>query len=200
VATTTPNYGWPVPTSTDLVKDGAVAIEALGDAIDATVFGLGSGGMTLLSTTTLSGASVTISSIPQTYQSLEIWIYNSINATSNGATRIAPNGSTNLYRATGTASVDTNSLRSFTAEYIRTSYSMNRTDANNFGRIVISNYASTANYKGVSASYQFLEGNNYVSAEDYGGGLVTNSAITSLVISNSGGNFSGGTVKVFGIK
>ena len=43
MATTTPNYGWPVPTSTDLVKDGATAIEALGDAIDATVFGLGSG-------------------------------------------------------------------------------------------------------------------------------------------------------------
>jgi hypothetical protein len=38
MATTTPNYGWPVPTSTDYVKDGATAIEALGDAIDATVF------------------------------------------------------------------------------------------------------------------------------------------------------------------
>ena len=31
MATTTPNYGWPVPTSTDLVKDGATAIESLGD-------------------------------------------------------------------------------------------------------------------------------------------------------------------------
>ena len=40
MATTTPNYGWPVPTSTDYVKDGATAIEALGDAIDATVFAL----------------------------------------------------------------------------------------------------------------------------------------------------------------
>jgi hypothetical protein len=36
MATTTPNYGWAVPTSTDLVKDGAVAIETLGDSIDAT--------------------------------------------------------------------------------------------------------------------------------------------------------------------
>jgi len=33
--TTTPNFGWSVPVSTDLVKDGAVAIETLGDAIDA---------------------------------------------------------------------------------------------------------------------------------------------------------------------
>ena len=38
MATTTPNYGWPVPTSTDYVKDGATAIEALGDAADATVY------------------------------------------------------------------------------------------------------------------------------------------------------------------
>jgi hypothetical protein len=37
MATTTPNYGWPVPTSTDLVKNGATAIEALGDAIDASI-------------------------------------------------------------------------------------------------------------------------------------------------------------------
>lgn len=37
MATVTPLNNWPVPTSTDLVKDGAVAIEALGDAIDASV-------------------------------------------------------------------------------------------------------------------------------------------------------------------
>jgi len=37
MATTTPNNGWAVPTSTDYVKDGAVAIETLGDAIDASV-------------------------------------------------------------------------------------------------------------------------------------------------------------------
>ena len=54
MATVTPNYSWPVPTSTDLVKDGATSIEALGDAIDATVFGLPSAGISLISTTTLS--------------------------------------------------------------------------------------------------------------------------------------------------
>ena len=37
MATTTPNFGWTVPTSTDLVKNGATAIEALGDAIDASI-------------------------------------------------------------------------------------------------------------------------------------------------------------------
>jgi hypothetical protein len=38
MATTTPNYGWTVPTSTDYVKDGATASETLGDAIDASVY------------------------------------------------------------------------------------------------------------------------------------------------------------------
>lgn len=37
MATVTPNFNWPVPTSTDLVKDGATAIEALGDSIDASL-------------------------------------------------------------------------------------------------------------------------------------------------------------------
>jgi hypothetical protein len=37
MATVTPNNSWPVPTSTDYVKDGATAIEALGDAIDTSV-------------------------------------------------------------------------------------------------------------------------------------------------------------------
>jgi hypothetical protein len=43
MATVTPNFNWPVPTSTDLVKDGAVAIEALGDSIDASLVDLKGG-------------------------------------------------------------------------------------------------------------------------------------------------------------
>jgi hypothetical protein len=43
MATTTPNYGWPVPTSSDLVKNGATAIEGLGDAIDASLLDLKGG-------------------------------------------------------------------------------------------------------------------------------------------------------------
>jgi hypothetical protein len=57
MATTTPNYGWTVPTSTDLVKDGATAIETLGDAIDAsmnTALGTKKAGMVLLNTTSFS--------------------------------------------------------------------------------------------------------------------------------------------------
>lgn len=43
MATTTPNFGWTVPTSSDLVKNGATAIETLGDGIDATLVDLKGG-------------------------------------------------------------------------------------------------------------------------------------------------------------
>ena len=60
MATTTPNYGWDVPTSTDYVKDGATAIETLGDDIDATLFSVTGGktvGYQLLTSGTLTTAS-----------------------------------------------------------------------------------------------------------------------------------------------
>jgi hypothetical protein len=53
MATTTPNFGWSVPTSSDLVKNGAVAIETLGDSIDASMAELkgGTTGQVLSKTT-----------------------------------------------------------------------------------------------------------------------------------------------------
>jgi hypothetical protein len=60
MATTTPNYGWDVPTSTDYVKDGAVAIETLGDDIDASLFSITGGknvGLQYITGGTYTGAS-----------------------------------------------------------------------------------------------------------------------------------------------
>jgi hypothetical protein len=58
MATTTPNYGWDVPTSTDYVADGAVAIETLGDDIDASLFSITGGknvGLVPVTTTAFTG-------------------------------------------------------------------------------------------------------------------------------------------------
>jgi len=60
MATTTPNYGWDVPTSSDYVKLGAVAIETLGDDIDASLFSITGGknvGQQFISNTSFTGAS-----------------------------------------------------------------------------------------------------------------------------------------------
>jgi hypothetical protein len=84
MATTTPNYGWTVPTSTDLVKDGATAIETLGDAIDAsmnTALGTKKAGMVLLNTTSFSAvASVSLpaSTFTSTYDNYRIVFTNII--------------------------------------------------------------------------------------------------------------------------
>jgi hypothetical protein len=43
MATTTPNYAWVVPTSSDLVKNGATAIETLGDSADESLWNSGYG-------------------------------------------------------------------------------------------------------------------------------------------------------------
>jgi hypothetical protein len=61
MATTTPNYGWDVPTSSDYVKQGAVAIETLGDDIDASLFSITGGkdvGLVPVTTATFTGATV----------------------------------------------------------------------------------------------------------------------------------------------
>ena len=81
MATTTPNYGWDVPTSTDYVKDGATAIETLGDDIDASLFSITSGknvGLVHLNSTNFSASSgVAISNIfTSTYHSYKIVMSN----------------------------------------------------------------------------------------------------------------------------
>jgi lambda repressor-like predicted transcriptional regulator len=128
MATTTPNYGWTVPTSTDLVKDGATAIETLGDAIDAsmnTALGTKKAGMVLLNTTSFSGvASQSINDVfSTTYTNYRIIIAS--NTTNANAQLVqmrmrvsgADNSSSNYYWAgvsigSGVASPSVNGLGS----------------------------------------------------------------------------------------
>ena len=89
MATTTPNYGWTVPTSTDLVKDGATAIETLGDAIDAsmnTALGTKKAGMVLLNTTSFSAVAAQNFSnvLSSTYTNYRVLISNLTNSVDTG--------------------------------------------------------------------------------------------------------------------
>ena len=87
MATVTPNYSWPVPTSSDYVKDGASAIEALGDAIDATVFGLPTAGLTLVKSQVIGSGVSTVavtSAFSTTYENYLIQISGS-SASAGGA-------------------------------------------------------------------------------------------------------------------
>ena len=159
------------------------------------------GGMTLLSTTTLSGASTTISSINQTYVNLQIFITGMTNATSAATPDIQFNGSgsnftgVELYNSNTTAG--TGALTSTSFKFIT---APTRTDANNFWGITIFNYASTTAYKG---AFSVMGATRNAGGEASGsnfGYIKTNSAISSLVITNPGGNWSAGTVLIYGVK
>jgi hypothetical protein len=243
---TSPIYSWPEPDNTDLVKNGALAIRTLGNAIDTTMgtmvaktiidakgdliagtaadtaarLAVGAnntvltadsaeatgmkwaaaasgGGMTLISTTALTGASVTLSSIPQTYTHLQIYVAFVKNDTANGSFRIAPNGGTNYvymvknYNATSGGEA---------AAYIPPSDSYDRTNDTNFQHYNIYNYATDTGWKTYDGAGGFFNAGGYRPFQNGGYIYTAGAALSSLVISNSGGNLSAGTIYLYGVK
>jgi hypothetical protein len=73
---TTPNYSWPTPADTDLVKDGAEAIRDLGNAIDTTVDGLPVAGLVHINTTSFSAvASQDVTCFDATYEDYLVQVF-----------------------------------------------------------------------------------------------------------------------------
>ncbi len=101
MATTTPNYGWTVPTSTDLVKDGATAIETLGDAIDAsmnTALGTKKAGFVLLKTyspSAVSSISLDANTFSSNYDNYQITFTGVSSVTSTIQARLRAAGTDN---------------------------------------------------------------------------------------------------------
>lgn len=276
MATTTPNFGWAVPTSTDLVKDGAVAIETLGDSIDASLVDLkggttgqvlkkntnadmdfvwsadsagmtnpmtttgdtiysssgstparlaigstgqvltvaggvptwasaaSGGGMTLISTTTLSGASTTISVSSNSYKNLVMWaesidtsgdvdVFFQLNG-ETGATAYVPvvQGSNNnaaytYYTATNGVYLNQPGLEGF------------GTGSDNSSDITIYNANSTIR-KVINAQVGALvTPSNRVVPVRNTCTVGSSAVISSIVWKVASGTFSSGTIKLYGV-
>ena len=159
----------------------------------------GGGGLTLLSTTTLAGASTTISVSPSGYVNLYI-LATKVNMGSDARLYLAPNGSTTISQTAGvlnyTAGVQ---LENFNLDYIKTN-DVKAAETNNSFVYQIFNVNSTTEYKNWSGVFGFQDNNNRLSAQLGSGIIRTNSAISSLVFSPAAGTFSGGTVLVYGVK
>ena len=160
-----------------------------------------SGGMTLLSTTSLSGATVTISSIDQTYTNLVAFIYGVTNATADGEFAINPNNVSNItvnaYSAAGSAGQNRDyKLQLSIGDNCARAYSTNSWVVNIF------NYASTSTVKAFSVQGGFAGGTTGLNRNGVisSGYINTTSAISSLVFLNGGGNLSTGTVLLYGVK
>ena len=155
------------------------------------------GGMTLLSTTTLSGASVTISSINQTYNSLYIQIYG-VTMSADGSLDMRLNDAYTSYLA----GINCGTLVSYSAARFYLSGNQEAvlaTGGVNYFTATVNNYASASTYKGITSFGAFANGSATTKASWLGGAQLTTSAITSIVVVTDS-SFTAGTVKIYGVK
>jgi hypothetical protein len=159
-----------------------------------------SGGMTLLSTTTLSGTSVTVSSLNQTYNSLVFIVKSPMWATASAKFQMLPNGSQSLAYVTGVRENTNGGWQAIgsNGEQVWSDMDQDRANADSTYYLKINDYTSTA-----PKPMQFF--GSQVSGDqrsfNYAGALVTGSAITSMTVSNGGGYaFSSGTLRIYGVK
>jgi hypothetical protein len=209
--TVTNSMATAITTAGDLIKGtGSGTFDRLGIGSSGQVLTVSSGapawatpstggGMTLLSTTTLSGASTTISSISSAYTILVVQIYGMTNATAAGTFNLDINAANNgIYGA----SIQNGTLSQINASRLSSAATINRTNDQNSYSLLINNYANPTGTTFMPLSFIgtcFSDGGAYVSTS-VNGSFASNVAVSSLKFSNTGGNFNGGTVLVYGVK
>jgi hypothetical protein len=201
MATVTPVYNWPVPTSTDYVKDGATAIESLGDAIDSSLNSITGGknvGMVHLNTTTFSAVTTTVgidNVFTSAYDNYKI-VGSFLTSTAAYAfLRFRTGGST---RVTGYRQVENPGSSAFSSSDIRFAYSY--ANANNFTpfEILISNPA-IASRKTQAHGLQLGIGDSNQFVNTYSGFYNTAEANDGFLFLPGTGTMTG-EVSVYGLR
>ena len=159
------------------------------------------GGMTLLSTTSLTGASTTISSISGSYNKLELHLNDFYNDTAGYNIKIYFNSDTtdaNYFSGKFRARAVNEGI-TFGAEPIISAFGQPTSQQNTYMFISMPNYSTTDMRK------QFMAQNTGVS--DTGeastislGAWKNDNAITSITLTNATGNFGAGTAYLYGVK
>jgi hypothetical protein len=160
--------------------------------------------MTLINSggTTLTGASVTISSIPATYNDLRIIVRNFRPATDGSALvlRINGDGASSRHKTTSAISED---AASFNTEYITITRGSDNGASNNLTATTIYDYANTTTFK-ICQTHASITPNtstptniNMLINHGY---YNQTTAISSLEFRCDSGNFTSGTVFVYGVK
>ena len=166
-----------------------------------------SGSMTLISTTTLTGASVTLSSIPQTYKNLYVVIQKHLPAADsymqlryNGITSAKYFASNNVLFYSSNAV--TNGQLVTEADFTGAIDTDDSVSNNNYS-LTIEDYTNTTTYKIIYSRY--VKTNATTTTSNYMGQNVhiyaETTAISSITLFNSGStNFTSGTVLLYGVK
>ena len=251
---TSPIYNWPEPDNTDLVKNGALAMRTLGDAIDTTMgtmvaktivdakgdiiaataadtvsrLAVGAndtvltadsstatglkwaaaasgGGMTSIASGSLSGTSVTLSSIAGTYKNLQLILndFTFSSGTGNNV-KLTANSITNYSLAYLYSNTNGGALQSLYEQGITQIYtffnSLAQTPTASTLVYDIFDYANTSAYKVINMTAQGDRGGGAQALGINFASVNATAAITSLTIGTNGANFSSGTYTLYGVQ
>ena len=161
-----------------------------------------SGGMTLISSTTLSGSSVVLSSIPSTYKNLQIVIRNFIPATNNTTMRLRINGDSTASRYAEQAwNAGDSDDNPFSNNNIPITREASNSVSNSLHSFIINDYANTTTWKTITG---FGIVNYSVTTTKYNYNTINGlynqtAAISSLTFYPTSGNFTSGTVLLYGV-
>ena len=203
MATTTTNYGFDIPQSTDLVKDGATAIATLCQDIDTamnTALGTKKAGMVLLNTTSFSAvasASFPAATFTSTYDNYQI-VYKifSADGLTNLFMRFRVGGADNT--TANYASIiarDFNTSRGgFTPTFGATSFAIsNGTPSATIGAVgdLLISSPFLSEFKSIRGRQGMSESSVSGVTWDCGGGFNASTSFDSLSLFTGSGNFSG---------
>jgi hypothetical protein len=166
-----------------------------------------SGGMTLLSTTTLSGSSTTISGLSGDYNEL-LFVLQDVTPSTATILYYRLNGNTDSNYRNSSVEADWSGATSTTRQYTGSAFdltptrNLRATDTNSSGYVSIKNYTATNCFKSVEDFFNYTGADNYIL--NHRGfnyfQVEATSAITSITFIVNAGTFSTGTVKTYGVK
>jgi hypothetical protein len=164
----------------------------------------GGGGMTLLSTTTLSSSLTNITSISQSYNNLQIELSDVYATSGNGPVQVRLNGSNGLHFGLAEFNVGAATITQYSTDAVIYLWNNSGTQYYSSTRKVnasvdVYNYTSTNLNKAYAYCGSYTDTSSTTRSGGYGGGAFWDStAITSVSIYND--NTLNGTVKIWGIK
>jgi len=158
----------------------------------------GGGGYTLISSGSLTGASVSITSIAATYYRLAIFC-NDFYPSVDDSLAITVNSTTGIYA--NTVGRDTSAVTSTNLEFVLPE-NQNNAAVDSQAVMYIDNYANTTSYKNTFQNIFTRKADDSSFLIGGGSGFIrTTSAISSIqILYNSGATHSGGTYAVYGVK
>jgi hypothetical protein len=218
------DFSFTTPASLPITTEGDLIIgDASGDAVRLPIGALGtvltsdgdtadwaapsSGGMTLISTTSLSGAAIALTSIPQTYNDLRIVISGASNGTGEDditCLRFNNNSTSNIYRriATGVEDGTATSQGNQGAQVRLSIQAIDAGTTNSLLVIDVPNYtSSTTNKVGFCLNSYTTGVSGTKRSEEVAFSFDNTTAITEVnLLTLNAYNWDNGTVYLYGVK